>query len=354
MTDLQNFYQAYSCSRNAPLSCDLLTQTAQEIKGAKFCLECGFPATLPLPSEIKGQRGTYQLTSFLGARGMGRLYAGKQQNSQPVVIKEYLLPNRCFNAEETLKSKEIFKQVAAINFADAKSQNFRLINGWEAIADETGERCYLILQTPPLDRTLSKYLREHPAMNATQVRDVLNQVLQTLEFLHAQTVRISPHQTQQLTHGNLNLDSIEIEIQSDREFYIYLSDLALWENLFIPPQINRLPPGAMRSDLAALGLVASYLWAGGTTNPATAQPLCPGTDEGWSQKDLDLKQFIHRLVGLESPFEDADAARQALLQLPTAESGNSNTRSNLTADKIQKWKSKWTIAGGLALLLLTG
>ena len=350
MTDLQNFYQAYSCSRNAPLSCDLLTQTAQEIKGAKFCLECGFPATLPLPTEIKGQRGTYQLTSFLGARGMGRLYAGKQQNSQPVVIKEYLLPNRCFNAEETLKSKEIFKQVAAINFADAKSQNFRLINGWEAIADETGERCYLILQTSPLDRTLSKYLREHPAMNATQVRDVLNQVLQTLEFLHAQTVRISPHQTQQLTHGNLNLDSIEIEIQSDREFYIYLSDLALWENLFIPPRINQPPPGSVQSDLAALGLVASYLWAGGTKNPATGQPLCPGTDEGWSHNDLDLKQFIHRLVGLESPFEDADTARQALLQSPTAESSNSNTRSNLTTDKIQKWKSKWTIAGGLALL----
>ncbi|MCY7367963.1 MAG: hypothetical protein LH474_07405, partial [Chamaesiphon sp.] len=356
MTASKNLYPEYPCSRNAPLNCDLLTQTVQEIKGAKFCLGCGFPATLPLPSEIKGQRGTYQLTSFLGARGMGRLYAGKQlQDARPVVIKEYLLPNRCFNVEETLKIKETFKQVGAIDFADAKSQNFRLINGWEAIADETGERCYLILQTPPLDRTLSKYLREHPAMNAKQVRDVLNQVLQTLEFLHAQTVRISPRQpTQKLIHGNLSLDSIEIEIQTDREFYIYLCDLELWENLFIPPRLNQANSGDVKSDLAALGLVASYLWAGATTYPATGQPLCPGTDESWSQSDLGLKQFIHRLVGLETPFEDAETARQALLQLPTAESNNNVTRSNLADGKTQKWQPKWPIAGGLALLLLAG
>lgn len=356
MTVSKNLYSEYPCSRNAPLSCDILMQTAQEIKGAKFCLECGFPATLPLPSEIKGQRGTYQLTSFLGARGMGRLYAGKQlQNAQPVVIKEYLLLNRCFNAEETLKIKETFKQVAAIDFADAKSQNFRLINGWEAITDKTGERCYLILQTSPLDRTLSRYLREHPAMNATQVRDVLNQVLQTLEFIHAQTVRLSPRQPQQkLIHGNLSLDSIEIEMQTDREFYIYLSDLALWENLFIPQKINNPLPGDTQSDLAALGLVASYLWAGGTVNPATGQPLRPGADEGWCQSDLGLQQFIHRLVELEAPFENAETARQTLLKLPTSESGNSSTSPNSTAGKTQKWQPKWVISGGLALLLLVG
>ena len=287
---------------------------------------------------------------------MGRLYAAKQlQDARPVVIKEYLLPNRCFNVEETLKIKETFKQVGAIDFADAKSQNFRLINGWEAIADETGERSYLILQTPPLDRTLSRYLREHPAMSATQVRDVLNQVLQTLEFIHAQTVRISPRQPQQkLIHGNLSLDTIEIEIQTDREFYIYLSDLALWENLFIPPRLNPDPSGDVQSDLAALGLVASYLWAGGTVNPATGQPLRPGAEEGWSQSDLSLQQFIHRLVGLESPFENAETARQTLLQLPTAELGNSATSPNSTAGIAQKWQPKWMISGGLALLLLVG
>jgi ABC-type phosphate transport system substrate-binding protein len=355
MTGSIDLYQEYPCSRNTPLSCDILLQTAQEVKGAKFCLECGFPATLPLSTEIRGQRGTYQLTSFLGARGRGRLYAGKQlQNSQPVVIKEYLLPNRCFNAEETLAIKAMFAQVATIDLADQKSQDFRAISGWEAIADEKGERCYLILQCPPIDRTLSRYLREHPAMNAAQVRDVLNQILQTLEFLHAQTVKVSPRQPQQqLVHGNLNLDSIEIEFQGDREFYIYLSDLALLENLFIPLKANLSTKSDVESDLAASGLVASYLWAGGITNPVTGQPLRPGMDEQWSQSDLGLKQFIHRLVGLEQPFTDAQTARQALLQLPAAlGSIDSANESNITNGKTQKWRSKGAIASGLALLLL--
>lgn len=355
MAVLNNFYQEYPCSRNAPLNCDLLEHTVQEIPGAKFCLTCGFPATIPLPAEIIGQQGSYQLTSYLGPRGMGRLYAGKQlKTGQAVVVKEYLLPNRCFNPEETLKIKQTFKEVAAISFADVKSQNFRLVNGWEAIADETGERCYLVLHSTPADRTLSRYLREHRAMKPAQVREVLNQVLQTLEFLHSQKLRLSPHQTPSgLAHGNLSLDSIEIEVKTDREFYIYLCDLALWENLFIPPRITPPTQPDLGQDLAALGLVGSQLWLGSTTNPTTGKPIHPKDDVEWSQQDPHLWQFIRRLVGIETPFETAETARANLLKLPKIElNHHSSNRSQPLDRQVRGSRTKLIGSGLLAVLLL--
>ncbi len=353
---MKNLYQEYPCSRNAPISCDLLSQTVQEIPGAKFCLECGFPTTLPLPSEIKGKRGNYQIASFLGTRGMGRLYAGTQSSDgQSIVIKEYLLPNRCFNPDETAKIKETFIRVASFDLGNNKSQNFRLINGLEAIADEVGERCYLILPQTPADRTLSRYLSENQGMNALQIREVLNQILQTLEFLHSQKIRLSSRQSQQgLAHGNLNLDSVEIEVKSDREFYLYLSDLALWENLFIPPNFIPTAQPSPNGDLASLGSIATYLWAGRTIDPQTNLPLDPKDDEEWSQSDPHLRQFIRKLLGLEPPFENAETARKALLKLPKIDASNSSNRSAIADEKDRYKLIKWISAGSLALLLLGG
>ncbi len=82
MPSLESFYKEYDCSCNAPLSCKNPLETAQQIRGAKFCLECGFPATLSLESEIKGERGSYKVTDFLCIRGLGRLYAGIQLSNQ--------------------------------------------------------------------------------------------------------------------------------------------------------------------------------------------------------------------------------------------------------------------------------
>ncbi|MHC5830897.1 MAG: substrate-binding domain-containing protein, partial [Nostoc sp.] len=103
-------------------------------------------------------------------------------DNQPVVIKEYLLPNRCFNAEETRQCKQTFQQVAGVSLADGRNQNFRLIEPWEAIADERGERCYIITKGVEASQTLSQYLLAKGAMDASQVRQVLNQTLQTLQF----------------------------------------------------------------------------------------------------------------------------------------------------------------------------
>ncbi|MEH1894511.1 MAG: substrate-binding domain-containing protein [Nostoc sp.] len=355
MPSFESFYQEYPCSYNSPLSCDRPFQTAQQIKGAKFCLECGFPATLPQEAEIKGNQGTYQIASFIGVRGLGRLYSGIQlKDKQPVIIKEYLLPNRSFNESETQKRKDTFKRVGGVSLADSRIQNFRLVETKEAIADEKGERCYLITQEIESSQTLGKYLIEKGAMTSLDVREVLNQGLQTLQFLHTQKLRFPSNQTQLgITHGNINLDSTLIKVEKNQKFSIYFCDLAIWENLFIPPIIQPAP-ARPEQDLESLGLLAFYLWAGRTINFLSNQPLDPRDNQQWPDTDSHLKQFIYRLIGLETPFENAETARQALLQLPKEDRGNSSVRSTASQVIEKPLPMPLILLGILALLLLCG
>ncbi|MFH7030949.1 MAG: substrate-binding domain-containing protein [Heteroscytonema crispum UTEX LB 1556] len=355
MPSLESFYKEYACSYNAPLSCDRPLETAQQMKGAKFCLECGFPATLPMEMEIKGNRGSYQVTKFLGVRGLGRLYAGVQQkDQQPVIIKEYLLPVRCFNEDEALKRKETFKRVGGVNLADGRQQNFRLIQTWEAIADEKGERCYLITKDTEPSQTLGQYLIAQGAMTAPQIREFLNQALQTLIFLHTQKLRFPSNQVQKgLEHGNISLDSILIKSENDQQFYIYSCDLAKWENLFIPEVIAQPPAKTYKQDLESLGLVAFYLWLGRTTNYNTGNLIDPKEHELLPNTDNYLKQFIYRLLGFDTPFENAETARQALLKLPQ-ESQINNTQQSTDSGQTQKRFPKYLVLVGLLALLLLG
>ncbi|MBW4448460.1 MAG: substrate-binding domain-containing protein [Spirirestis rafaelensis WJT71-NPBG6] len=348
-------YKEYSCSRNAPLNCDRPLQTAQEISGAKFCLECGFPATLAQNSEIKGNRGIYKVGKFLCTRSMGRLYSGIQiSDNQPVVIKEYLLPSRCFNAEETRQCKQTFQQVAGVSLADGRNQNFRLIEPWEAIADERGERCYIITKQVEVSQTLSQYLMAKGAMDAPQVRQVLNQTLQTLQFLHTSSLRFPSNQVQRgLAHGNLNLDSILIKVESNQQFYIYLDDLAIWESLFNPPPTKVAKP-QLEQDLVALGLVAFYLWAGKAVDSTSGQPLNPRKAENWSNSDPHLQQFLYHLIGLDKPFESAEAARKALLQLPKQNQASGEAGLTALEQPEKMWRSPLILLAILALLLLGG
>ncbi|BCL37156.1 substrate-binding domain-containing protein [Nostoc sp. MS1] len=355
MTSFGGFYREYACAYNNPLSCDRPLETAQELKGAKFCLECGFPATLPEQAEIKGNGGTYQVNSYLGVRGYGRLYAGVQvKDKQPVEIKEYLLPNRCFNEQESLQRKQVFQRVGGVKLADSRVQNFRLVSTIEAIADEKADRCYLISQKIEASQTLNQYLTEKGKMTALQVREVLNQTLQTLEFLHSQKLRFPSNQVQDgIAHGNLNLDSILIKLANNQQFYIYLCDLAIWENLFIPPAITQPAPAQKEKDLEALGWVAFYLLAGRTVDYSN-QPLDPRDSQQWSTTDTHLKQFIERLMGLAAPFTSAEAARQALIQLPKEGQANNSSSSAEDTPENQKFKKLllWLLI--LALLLLGG
>jgi ABC-type phosphate transport system substrate-binding protein len=356
MPSLESFYQEYPCSYNSPLNCDRPFQTAQQIKGAKFCLECGFLATLPQEAEIKGSQGTYQINSYCGVRGLGRLYSGIQlKDKQPVIIKEYLLPSRSFNENETIKRKETFKRVGGISLADSRIQNFRLVETKEAIADDKIERCYLIAKGIDSSQTLAKYIIEKGAMTPPQVREFLNQALQTLQFLHTQKLRFPSNQVQLgLTHGNINLDSILIKLEAHQKFSIYFCDLAIWENLFIPPIIPQPSPARPEQDLQSLGMVAFYLWVGRTTNLSSNQPLDPRDNQQWPDTDNHLKQFIYRLMGLETFFASAEAARQALLQLPKEDNTNIPVGSSAAVEVQKRLPMPLILLLGILAFLLLG
>lgn len=348
-------YKEYVCSRNAPLSCD----QDQQFTGAKYCIECGFPATLPQKAEIRGRRGTYQINGLLGSRGIGRLYSGIQlHDSQPVVIKEYLLPNNSFNAQETRQRQDTFIRVAGVSLADGRTQDFRIVSPWEVIVDQQGERCYTVTKGKlEASQTLSQYLMEKGAMRAIQVREVLYQALQTLQFLHTQRLRLPSDQVQQgIAHGNLSLDSLLIIQINQQDFAIYLCDLALWERLFEPPSFAQPAVPKPEQDLEELGRVAFYLWVGRATDYTSRQPLDPRDGQQWPDSAPHLKQFLYRLIGLDTPFESAEAARQALRQLPPEDQGN-DEGAVVTPEKEEKGIRKPLILlllGILALLLFGG
>ncbi|MEG4534424.1 substrate-binding domain-containing protein [Microcoleus sp. D2_18a_D3] len=278
---------------------------------------------LPNGEIIGGRRGRYRVEGFLEDGGRVRLYRGVMVvNNKPILIKEYLLPDGDFNQKEAEERKQKFEKLASLNLKNGGGQDFRLICFWDAIAPSNEKRCYLIFE-PPIENslTLREYLREKGAMNSQQVREVLSQMLQTLWFLHNYRLRTFDDEFEQgLPHGNLSLDSLLIQIKSQPsafdqpQFFIYAADLALWEDLFKPPTA-KISDRSPKQDLIDLGYVSFYLLSGKTIDPDTAQPLNPKVEQDWPPefKDVRLKKFIRRLLGIDQPFKDAFEAKQALL-----------------------------------------
>ncbi|OWY66001.1 hypothetical protein B7486_39005 [cyanobacterium TDX16] len=344
------YARSYHCWQNAPLSCDRPWKTAQEVPNAKFCLECGFPATLPKEAEIRGSRDVYRIVEFVRSQGMGRLYKGVQiSDGKPVVIKEYLLPSRDFNAEEAEQRKAKFTQIAKMSPVNNQSPDFRLLMPWEAIADRQGDRCYLItLGNIAAAPNLSQVLQQNGAMPPERVRDLLAQVLQTLQFLHAQKFRLLSGQVRGgMAHGNLSLESLIATENS----YIYTCDLAAWERLFDPPP-NTFPIPEPAQDLVALGHVAFYLGLGRAKEPTSERSPDPRDVQLWSKIDPALREFLYHLLGLETPFPSAEAARQALLQLPSGKMTTTAAPRTFEGKSFGRRQLLWLV--GLPLLLLGG
>ncbi|MEH2373826.1 hypothetical protein [Nostoc sp.] len=348
--DSNTLAKFYRCTQNAPLGCRKPIETTEKIPGAKFCLECGFPTTLPVQTELRGSLGTYRITEILRSQGMGRLYRGIQtSNSQPVAVKEYLLPKQCFNAVEAHQRRTTLHQVAKGNLTTPKGREFRLVSPSETIADPSSDRVYLIFSGEiALLPTLKQTLRETGAFSASQVRQFLNQMLQSLHFLHSQPSSFASVAIGSGTaHGNLGLESLVISDSG----YVYVCDLASWEQLFVPAPRQVLLP---EQDLIDLGSVAFALWTAETIHSGSDAPLNPREAQHWPQNDPPLRDFLHRLLGLDTPFNSAAEARQALIKLPQPETA-AGFHGNLSPESPAKSKSrKYWLLSLLALPLLGG
>lgn len=316
-------YHQYRCVQGSPLSCSEIVKS-----NSASCDRCQFPGWLPLDGQLVGKQGSYHIERRLERRGMGRLYAAIRRGSEePVVIKEYLLPARYFSPEEQQQYQEAFTNLAGLSLADGRRQALRIVVPLEAIADPAGDRCYSISPTIYRHLTLNQHCAQQGPLSDQTTASVLNQVLQTLSCLHEQKFSLPAGQTQTgIVHGNLNADSLlwvenstanshsPNSYGSHSSGFVYLTDFALWENLFNPALSSREPLD-YQQDLSALGEVAFRL-LNGTATGSHNQPLNPRLESDWpTRTNHFLKLFILRLIGIEPPFASAEAARMALLKL---------------------------------------
>lgn len=314
-------------------------------QAARHNLRVGLP--LPSGTLLKSRWNSYTVGDCFQETERTRLYRGINRSNEPILIKEYRLFDRVFNFEEIENRQKAFERLIELNLKISRGPDFRIVKLVDAIVLPKECCCYLIAKPIDHHTTLAMYLSEqaYQVMPPKNIRIVLNQVLQTLQFLHeAYRVHFPKGQFERgLPHGNLSLNSLLIRqlrptVPCEQQFFIYLTDLELWEHLFYPPTSRRFHErvaetsqdlGSVIQDLADLGLVGFQL-AGGTVSSTHKQPFDLETDPAWQElelNDLKLKQFIEHLLGLPSlitndgsvvpPFRTAEEALLTLRSLPT-------------------------------------
>ncbi|WP_103669001.1 substrate-binding domain-containing protein [Pseudanabaena sp. BC1403] len=350
----------YQCQESNPFRCEIPHETVIDNPNNKYCKKCQFPASLPPEVKIRGRAGVYQVDSYIGIRGSGRLYnATNLTDGEPFLLKEYVIPKKYFNDQETRACKRNFEASSELKLSDGRKQDARLITPIEAIADAREERCYAILPKTDEALTLSDYLNMHGAMSNWQVKSFLNQALQTLESLHSQKYRLrSGVVTSGLPHGNLTFYSIAIR-SNFQGFTVYLNDMSLWEDQFYPPDVQ--PPAySINRDLEDLGYIAFYLLKGGVIDLENRSCLNPFDPDHWDGKvHLGLKKFVQNLLGFgETTYSSAEVARRALLRLHIDRDA---LLEFIDQEKVEPVKKNWwgwltkkviAIAIGVILLLL--
>ena len=311
-----------------------------------------------LDAEVRGRRGIYRVERWLGKRGQGHLFAAlKLGAKQPVVLKEFLLPRRIFNTTEARQRQQTFVQLAGLARTDGYSQDLRVIPALDAIADTASvERCYLITDFRDASPTLRQQLQTHGPFAAESVRQVLEQVLQTLLHLHQQVMVLPAGQRQfGLAHGNLSLDSLLWVEYTPNQWFVYLTDCALWERLFDPPTVKPYRPDVttdtINQDLQALGQVGYALLTGQETLPAETTV----TDLEMPRTDPYLTAFVERLL-TPFAFESAEIAWQEVLRLPALTQAEIEKPAIEVAPDTRRQVPRWLIAllSALALLLAGG
>ena len=318
-------------------------------------------------TQIRGRRGLYEVTHWLRKRGNGNLFRAVQLSSkQPVVIKEYLLPIQSFNSEELRQKQRAFSHFGGFQYLDDQTRDIRVIRPLEAIVDLGTEdelagvrpafrRCYLVTDSRDANPTLAQQIAVRGALPAAQVRAMLSQLLQTLSVLHQQKVLLPSEQIQLgLVHGNLRLDNV-LWIEEKGYPFLYLSDFALWEQIFQSASTGRsnsaVTPTSVVEDLRSVGRIGVSLLTGAeqtTSASADTSPLASYSG------DPELESFIRRLLEPEGvPFETAEVAWQALLTLPVPAQPAFGRGERVTAVETPariSWRSP-TLLAGLGLVL---
>jgi len=315
-----------------------------------------------------------------------RLYEGQAEGSgESVLIKEFIVSESVYRRADIHERFQIFEQLVNLNRKVSHSPDFRLVRWVDAVCDRPQRRCYLITQPPAESQTLEAYLAElesQPSkplegqsdcrMAAAQIREVLDQVLETLTFLHdACKIQFSSLHAEKevkgIPHGNINLSSLYIlsldnpAYSRNDQFFIYVSDLALWEHLFVSPGRGSLysiqPDGLVNlkrleelklKDLRDLCRVACQLAVAQFAPEGELEDLL--ADDLWRElNDEPLQKFLQQLsTGTPNSVR---AALEELRTLPYPEEADSQELAPVTpeADPSEA-DGPWQVPTGALLL----
>ena len=96
MTAVDPFASTYDrCMQNAPLRCDQPQKPLNSFPMQSFVWNVDFRRRCQSRQKFGAIAALIELWGFVRSQGMGRLYKGiRVSDGKPVVIKEYLLPNR--------------------------------------------------------------------------------------------------------------------------------------------------------------------------------------------------------------------------------------------------------------------
>jgi hypothetical protein len=193
-------------------------------------------------------------------------YFARNSKSSIVWIEEYRFPS--FNDKQMEELKQRVDRLETVSLRSGGVQDFRIITPDDFLVDTTSKTGYLISQKDSeIRNSLREYLEQHGPMSSLQVKRLLAQVLQTLFFLHKQSIRFGDDgSTQQgVIHGNVSLDTVWLEnapsIGGQPQFKIYLKKLALWWDPFEKPktEIGVITSFDCRHDIRDLGQIAASL-----------------------------------------------------------------------------------------------
>lgn len=320
---------------------------------------------LPLNKKLKGTWGShYCLTKNLQQNSWRYLYEGNQEYSDEILwIYAYKLSRENFSPSEIGERQKSFEQLMSVNSKLGHDRDFRILKIEDIFVDyqqKNCDYCYLIAKAIPNAYTLSEYLQHNSGSIAPlQIKQILQQVLQSLKYLHyAYRVYWSNDDSEQgMCHGNLNLDSLWLRVitqnklNSTPQFFVYLTNFALWEHLF-SPNINQIATssedlGNKKNDLKDLGWVTFSLLTGYCIDPKDPPDnIDPQDTEHWSRQTNIFKPYVLRLLGRgsEPSFKTIGEAEIELKKLDlNTQVIRDNPQTNSTTDEIVTEKQNLSV-----------
>ena len=339
-------------------------------------------SVLPLPesSILSGSQWyKYTIGQLVRDDQWVRWYFATNQADEPVIIQEYVLPNTEFSSAAIEERQTAFVQLINLNInvlnGPGEGRDFRLLKLIEAFSPTVQyETAYCYLVAKPLPGIpLQEHLHHHGYWNSGDIREALRQVLQSLQFLHT-SCRIkfsNTHMERGIPHGNLSLDSLFIRqsdlagVNSDRRFFIHITDLLLWEHVIYPPVSPKFHSKISESsddvadkldDLKDLGRIGFQL-AGCTVDSDQNDivELRNGQAQTLVKDDL-LYHFLCRLMGKENPIKTVDDAIEILRKLPETSSSSDSQISSESLDKTppRNLTTPWGLPAVVLALILMG